>query len=108
MARVDRVRHPQTRLLLCRASRQRRHGEYAAAVRSAAAAFVILATSYPEAFVEIPVASAPAVLRAQGLLAGVTPGDVLCDSAFVPNGVSPRDAADCLEFVLALALELRA
>lgn len=108
MARVDRVKHSETRLLLCRASRQRRHGEYAAAVRSAAAAFVILATNYPEAFGALPLASAPAVLQAPGLVAGVTPGDVLRDSTFVPNGVSPGDAADCFEFVLALALELRA
>jgi hypothetical protein len=93
MSRLDRVKNPEARLLLGRASRRQRVGDADGALRSAAAALACLVATYPEAATALSAKRMPEALQ------------VYAENDKPPSSVA-SDAPAAVEFVLQLALGL--
>jgi hypothetical protein len=107
VSRVDRVKHSEARLLLARASRQRRMGDPEGAVRSAAEALACLLWSHPEVLSAVRLSASPPALQAASASVAMPGAGAAGSASPAALQTSARDADDCLAFVLNLALELR-
>lgn len=94
MSRLDRVKHPEARLLLGRASRRQRVGDTDGALKSAAAALSVLVAASPAVSTALAARPAPQVLIA------------MAKQEPPPAPSTPNDAIASVEFVLQLALGL--
>lgn len=93
MSRLDRVKNPEARLLLGRASRRQRVGDADGALRSAAAALACLVATYPEVSTALSTKRVPEALQ-------------VYSANEKPAAPVTSDAPAAVEFVLQLALGL--